>query len=84
MQYNISMQYNYESKCKGDMGKAAAAVIPRNFHTEAPLQKRSTGITPFSFSWGKWYLPPILDRNRSEVISCSPLPGQSADPSGLP
>ena len=35
----------------------------------APLQKWTTDVSQFSFSWGKCYLSPILDMNTNEIIS---------------
>ena len=54
---------------KGEVGKTADNVINRDFSTTAPLQKWTTDVSQFSFSWGKCYISPILDMNTNEVIS---------------
>jgi len=54
---------------KGEVGKVAANIIDRNFSTAAPLEKWTTDVSQFSFSWGKCYLSPVLDMNTNEVIS---------------
>ena len=54
---------------KGEVGKIADNVIDRDFSTTAPLQKWTTDVSQFSFSWGKCYFSPILDLNTNEIIS---------------
>ena len=54
---------------KGEVGKVADNVINRNFRTTAPLQKWTTDVSQFSFTWGKCYISPILDMNTNEIIS---------------
>ena len=54
---------------KGEIGKVADNIIDRDFSTTAPLQKWTTDVSQFSFSWGKCYLSPILDMNTNEIIS---------------
>ena len=54
---------------KGDVGKIADNVINRDFEAERPLQKWTTDVTQFNFSWGKCYLSPILDMATNEIIS---------------
>ncbi len=54
---------------QGEVGKTAANIINRDFSTTAPLEKWTTDVTQFSFSWGKCYLSPILDMHTNEVIS---------------
>ena len=54
---------------KGEVGKIADNIINRDFRTTAPLQKWTTDVSQFSFSWGKCYISPILDMNTNEVIS---------------
>ncbi len=54
---------------KGEVGIIADNVIDRNFKTTAPLQKWTTDVSQFNFSWGKCYLSPILDMNTNEIIS---------------
>ena len=54
---------------KGEAGRVAANIIDRDFSTSAPLEKWTTDVSQFSFSWGKCYLSPILDMNTNEVIS---------------
>ena len=54
---------------KGEVGKVADNVINRNFSTTLPLQKWTTDVSQFNFSWGKCYLSPILDMNTNEIIS---------------
>ena len=54
---------------KGEVGKVADNIIARDFSTTAPLQKWTTDVSQFNFSWGKCYLSPILDMNTNEIIS---------------
>ena len=54
---------------KGDVGKVAGNVIDRNFTADKPLQKWTTDVSQFNFSWGKCYLSPILDMATNEIIS---------------
>lgn len=54
---------------RGVVGKIADNVINRDFSTTAPLQKWTTDVSQFSFSWGKCYLSPILDMHTNEIIS---------------
>ena len=54
---------------KGEVGKIADNIIDRNFSTTAPLQKWTTDVSQFNFSWGKCYLSPVLDMNTNEIIS---------------
>ena len=54
---------------KGTVGKIADNIINGDFNTTAPLQKWTTDISQFSFSWGKCYISPILDMNTNEIIS---------------
>ena len=53
----------------GEVGKVADNIINRDFTTTAPLQKWTTDVSQFNFSWGKCYISPILDMNNNEVIS---------------
>ena len=54
---------------KGEVGKVADNIINRDFSTTAPLQKWTTDVSQFNFSWGKCYISPILDMNTNEIIS---------------
>lgn len=54
---------------KGNVGKVAENIISRNFQAARPLQKWTTDISQFSFSWGKCYISPILDMNTNEIIA---------------
>ena len=54
---------------KGEVGKIADNIIDRDFSTTAPLQKWTTDVSQFSFSWGKCYLSPILDMNTNEIVA---------------
>lgn len=54
---------------KGTVGKVADNLINRDFSTTAPLQKWTTDVSQFNFSWGKCYISPILDMNTNEIIS---------------
>ena len=53
----------------GEVGKVADNLINRDFSTTAPLQKWTTDVSQFNFSWGKCYLSPILDMHTNEIIS---------------
>ena len=54
---------------KGEVGKIADNVINRDFKAAEPLQKWTTDVSQFNFSWGKCYISPILDMNTNEIIS---------------
>lgn len=54
---------------KGKVGKIADNLIDRNFKADRPLQKWTTDVSEFKFSWGKCYLSPILDMCTNEIIS---------------
>ena len=54
---------------QGEVGKVADNVIDRDFSTTAPLQKWTTDVSQFNFSWGKCYISPVLDMNTNEIIS---------------
>ena len=54
---------------KGEVGKIADNVINRDFKAAKPLQKWTTDVSQFNFSWGKCYISPILDMNTNEIIS---------------
>jgi len=54
---------------KGEVGKIADNIINRDFSTTAPLQKWTTDVSQFNFSWGKCYISPVLDMNTNEIIS---------------
>lgn len=54
---------------KGNVGKIADNIINRDFTTTKPLQKWTTDVSQFNFSWGKCYISPILDMNTNEIIS---------------
>jgi len=54
---------------KGEVGKVADNLIARDFSTTAPLQKWTTDVSQFNFSWGKCYLSPILDMNTNEIVA---------------
>lgn len=54
---------------KGEAGKIADNIIDRDFSTTGPLQKWTTDVSQFSFSWEKCYISPILDMNTNEIIS---------------
>ncbi len=54
---------------KGEVGKLADNLLNRDFSTTAPLQKWTTDVSQFNFTWGKCYISPILDMNTNEIIS---------------
>lgn len=54
---------------KGKVGKIADNIIDRNFKADKPLQKWSTDVSQFNFSWGKCYISPILDMYTNKIIS---------------
>lgn len=54
---------------KGNVGKIADNIINRDFTATKPLQKWTTDVSQFNFSWGKCYISPILDMNTNEIIS---------------
>ena len=54
---------------QGEVGKIAPNIIAQDFRTTAPLQKWTTDVSQFRFSWGKCYFSPILDMNTNEIIT---------------
>ena len=54
---------------RGEVGKVADNVINRDFDATAPLQKWTTDVSQFNFTWGKCYLSPILDMYSNEIIA---------------
>ena len=54
---------------QGTVGKIAENLIDWDFKTTSPLQKWTTDLSQFSFTWGKCYLSPILDMHTNEVVS---------------
>lgn len=50
-------------------GNVADNIINRNFNASRPLQKWTTDVSQFNFSWGKCYISPILDMFTNEIIS---------------
>jgi len=54
---------------KGKIGKVADNIINREFKADRPLQKWTTDVSEFKFSWGKCYISPILDMYSNEIIS---------------
>lgn len=54
---------------KGEVGKIADNIINRNFKAKRPIEKWTTDISEFKFSWGKCYISPILDMYSNEIIS---------------
>ena len=54
---------------RGTIGKVANNIINRDFSTTAPLQKWTTDVSQFNFSWGKCYFSAILDMHTNEIIS---------------
>ena len=66
--FGIRPKKKYHSY-KGDVGRVADNVINRDFSTTRPLEKWTTDVTQFNFSWGKCYLSPILDMHTNEIIS---------------
>ena len=49
--------------------KVADNIINRDFNADRPLQKWTTDVSQFNFSWGKCYISPILDMYTNEIIS---------------
>ncbi len=54
---------------KGEVGKVADNIVNRDFSATAPLQKWTTDVSQFNFTWGKCYISPILDMYTNEIIS---------------
>lgn len=52
-----------------EVGQIADNIVERNFSTTAPLQKWTTDVSHFNFSWKKCYISPTLDMNTNEIIS---------------
>lgn len=54
---------------RGEVGKVADNIIAKDFTADAPLEKWTTDVTQFNFSWGKCYLSSILDMATNEIVS---------------
>ena len=54
---------------KGKEGKTVENIINRDFKATKPLEKWTTDVSQFNFSWGKCYLSPILDMATNEIVS---------------
>ena len=54
---------------KGEVGKAAANELQREFSAEAPNQKWVTDVTEFNVAGEKLYLSPVLDLYNGEIVS---------------
>lgn len=54
---------------KGEVGKAAANELQRQFNAEAPNQKWVTDVTEFNVAGEKLYLSPVLDLYNGEIIA---------------
>ena len=54
---------------RGEVGKVADNIINRDFEAAKPLEKWTTDVSQFNFSWGKCYISPILDMYTNEIIS---------------
>ena len=70
--FDLPTQTGYDPDdelAKGEVGKVAENILDRDFSTTAPMQKWTTDVSQFGFSWGKCYLSPILDMNTNEIIS---------------
>lgn len=63
-----SVKKKYHSY-KVKVGKIADNIIDRNFKADKPLQKWSTDVSQFNFSWSKCNISPILDMYTNEIIS---------------
>lgn len=53
---------------RGEVGKVADNIINRDFKAIRPLEKWTTDISQFNFTWGKCFLSPILDMYTNEII----------------
>lgn len=54
---------------KGKYGKVEDNIVNRDFSTTGPLQKWTTDVSQFNYSWGKCYLSTILDMNTNEIVA---------------
>jgi putative transposase len=54
---------------KGEVGKAAANELQREFSAEAPNQKWVTDVTEFNVAGEKLYLSPVLDLYNGEIVA---------------
>lgn len=54
---------------KGKHGKVEDNIVNRDFSTTGPLQKWTTDVSQFNYSWGKCYLSTILDMNTNEIVA---------------
>lgn len=56
---------------RGEMNKAAANLIQRDFYAKKPNEKWTTDVTEFALLGKKVYLSPVLDMYNSEIIAYS-------------
>lgn len=56
---------------RGEVGKAAANVLNRDFRADAPLEKLVTDVTEFKVAGGKAYLSPVMDLYNNEILAWS-------------
>lgn len=68
---------------KGEVGKIADNVIDRNFSTTAPLQKWTTDVSQFNFSWGKCYLY-VIDKQGNLILGKRNGNGRDGKPTPHP
>lgn len=54
---------------KGDVGRAAANVLQRQFQAKAANQKWVTDVTEFNVAGEKLYLSPVMDLYNGEIIA---------------
>ena len=64
---------------KGEVGRIADNIIDRNFSTTAPLQKWTTDVSQFSFSWGKCYMTKMSRGKGGKVLRLFAFPHPPAD-----
>lgn len=56
---------------KGEIGKAAANLLAREFTSKAPMEKLVTDVTEFKVAGGKAYLSPVMDLYNNEIVAWS-------------
>ena len=53
---------------KGEVGKVADNLVSRDFKADKPLQKWTTDVSQFNFTWGKCYLSPTKYMHTTYLI----------------
>lgn len=56
---------------RGEVGKAAANLLDRDFSAKGPMEKLVTDVTEFKVAGAKAYLSPVMDLYNNEIVAWS-------------